>query len=223
MTQTTNYITTGGHVYIAAHNDDNLTKHIKGPNGTVIPLLIPKKWNEWDEDYVQQDGIVVAVPAHWTEENGEGEKRPAEVQIQPGDRIFTHHHLCHEDNGTLCNLDGISVWKLTYEQCYCVVAPDGTISKVLGRWVLLEPIEEKFETEAGVLIPRVQGIEKQTRYATVAHMSDRSKEELDMKPGDKVFIHNRATYKLKIDGKLYYRARIEDIYAVVDEEEMQLT
>lgn len=217
--QTNSYITTHGAVYIAAHNDDNLTKHIKGPNGTVIPLLIPKKWNEWDEDYVQQDGIAVAVPTRWTEENGEGEKRIADAQIQPGDRIFTHHHLCHEDNGTLCDIDGMAVWKLEYEQCYCIVSQDGEVQKVLGRWVLLEPIPEKFETEAGVMIPKINRPNKQAHYATVAHMSDRSKEELDMAPGDKVFIHNRATYKLKIDGKLYYRARIEDIYAVVKEEE----
>jgi len=219
MTQTTNYITTGGAVYIAAYNDDNLTKHIKGPNGTSIALLIPKKWNEWDEDYVQQDGIAVAVPTHYTEENGEGEKRVAEAQVQPGDRIFTHHHLCHEDNGTLCNLDGISVWKLTYEQCYCIVSPQGEVTKVLGRWVLLEPMPEKFETEAGVLIPKIHRPDKKTHYAKVAHMSDIAREELDMTEGDKVLIHNRATYRLKIDGKLFYRARIEDIYAVVNEEE----
>lgn len=215
----TNYITTGGNVYIAAHNDDNLTKHIKGPDGTTIALVIPKKWNEYDEDYVQQDGIVVAVPAHCTEENGEGEKRPAEVQIQPGDRIFTHHHLCHEDNGTLINLDGIAVWKLTYEQCYCVVSQEGEVIKVLGRWVLLEPIPEKWETETGVL--KTYRVDQKTHYAKVAYMSDRSREELNMVEGDTVFIHNRATYKLKINGKLFYRARIEDIYAVVNEEEVE--
>lgn len=216
--QESNYITTSGKVYIAAHNDDNLTKHIKGPDGTTIPLLIPKKWNEWDEDYVKQDGIVVAAPTQFTETDYEGRKHVRPVQLKPGDRIFTHHHLCHEDNGTLINLDGMAVWQLEYDQCYCVVSMEGDVQKVLGRWVLLEPIPEKWETSTGVL--KTYRVDKKTHYAKVAYMSDRSKDELDMKEGDTVFIHNRATYKMKIDGKLYYRARIEDIYAVVNEEEL---
>jgi co-chaperonin GroES (HSP10) len=212
--QTTNYITTGSRVYISAFKDEKRIKNIKGPDGP-IPLYIPGDWNEFDEDYVKQDGIAIAVPDKAMIPTDDGKKRQVPVQIAAGEKVYTHHHLCHEDNGTLIVLDnGLPVWSLEYDQCYCTVSAEGTI-KALGQWVLCEPIKDNWTTETGVY--KIHRVDKKKNYAIVRHISDLAKEELpELKEGDKVLIHERGGYVMKVEGKDYFRTRIKDIQAIME-------
>lgn len=210
MNEARKHVTCGGRVFVSATKDKKRTKILRGPEGERIELKIVGDQREYHEDIITQDGTVVAVPERIPS------KRP--VEIKPGDHVYTHHFLTHDDNSTLIEYEGEPVYMLSYDQIYAVVE-DGQITKVLGQWVLAKPVEEKSEpTASGIYTKAVTGEEQ--NYAIITHMSEQAKEELDMKVGDKVYCHKRATYKIEIEGEIYYRMRILDIWAVIEEEEL---
>lgn len=214
MTEAKEHVTCGGRVFISAIKDKKRKRFLTGPEGEKIELIMVGDQREYDEDIITQDGIIVAVPKYV--------KGVSEIEIKPGDHVYGHHFMTHDDNtANGIEYNGDQVYILEYDQIY-VLMKDGEIDKVLGQWVLGEPVEiDTKPSESGLYSKPFGGHEK--NYAVVTHVSKWAFEETGLQPGDKVYIHERARYKIEIEGKLYYRMRFKDIYAKVEEELCQET
>ena len=87
----------------------------------------------------------------------------------------------------------------------------GAIQPLAG-WSLLEPIEEE-EVQESEIIEVVKLTEKPTTRGKVAFTSS-GIEALGLEVGDVVGFKENRDYRIKIDGKEYYRTRLEDLMYV---------
>ena len=83
------------------------------------------------------------------------------------------------------------------------------LSSLLRSWSLLEPVEEE-EVQESEIIEVVKLNETLPTRGRVAFTSS-GIEEVGLKVGDVVGFKENRDYRIKIDGKEYYRTRIEDL------------
>lgn len=163
-------------------------------------------------------------------ENGEFENRVTEgpvvcspfkidTGVEPGDTLYFHHLvvmqggqvLTGDDNHYLvrCNKEALSNQAIAYKS-----QKDGVIRPLFG-WSLLEPVEEEEEESSSGLI-QVKLNEKLPTSGRVAFASEEL-DELGVGVGDIVGFKQNRDYRIKIDGKEYYRTRTEDLLYVKEE------
>ena len=163
-------------------------------------------------------------------ENGEFENRVTEgpvvcspfkidTGVEPGDTLYFHHLvvmqggqvLTGDDNHYIvkCSKEALSNQAIAYKS-----QKDGVIRPLFG-WSLLEPIEEK-EESLSELIENVTLREKLPTSGRVAFASEEL-DELGVGVGDVVGFKENRDYRIKIDGKEYYRTRTEDLLYVKEE------
>ena len=85
----------------------------------------------------------------------------------------------------------------------------------LYGWSLLEPVEEEDKTKSDV-VEIVQP--KKASYKRSCRFTSSGIEEIGLKVGDVVGFKENRDYRIKIDGKEYYRTRIEDLLYVENNE-----
>ena len=140
--------------------------------------------------------------------------------VKKGDTLYFHHlvvvnegqALTGEDNHYLVRYDDkhtINNQAIAYK-----CQETGEI-KPLAGWSLLEPVEQNSELSSD-LIEIVSLKEKLPTQGRVAFMAEWI-EELGLKVGDVVGFKENRDYRIKIDGKEYYRTRAEDLMYVVEE------
>ena len=163
-------------------------------------------------------------------ENGEFENRVTEgpvvcspfkidTGVEPGDTLYFHHLvvmqggqvLTGDDNHYIvkCSKEALSNQAIAYKS-----QKDGVIRPLFG-WSLLEPVEEK-EESLSELIENVTLREKLPTSGRVAFASEEL-DELGVGVGDVVGFKENRDYRIKIDGKEYYRTRTEDLLYVKEE------
>lgn len=160
-------------------------------------------------------------------ENGEFENRVTEgpvvcspfkidTGVEPGDTLYFHHLvvmqggqvLTGDDNHYIvkCSKEALSNQAIAYKS-----QKDGVIRPLFG-WSLLEPVEEE-EESLSELIETVTLREKLPTSGRVAFAS-KELDELGVGVGDVVGFKENRDYRIKIDGKEYYRTRTEDLLYV---------
>tara|TARA_Y100000592_G_C5367072_1_gene266599 strand:- start:370 stop:861 length:492 start_codon:yes stop_codon:yes gene_type:complete len=155
-------------------------------------------------NYRVTEGPVVASPFKY------------DTGVRVGDTLYFHHLVVMQGGQVLTGVDDHYIVKYNPEaisnQAIAYKCQDTGEIKPLTGWSLLEPVEEEDKTKSDV-IEIVQLKEKLPTKGRVAFTSS-GIEEIGLKVGDIVGFKENRDYRIKIDGKEYYRTRIEDLLYV---------
>jgi len=165
-----------------------------------LELYIDTRFNEFENRITE--GPVVAIPFKY------------DTGVEVGDTLYFHHlvvvnggqPLTGEDDHYLVRYDAdvtINNQAIAYKS-----AKTGDIHPLAG-WSLLEGVEEE-EEQLSDIIEVVKLKEKPVTKGMVAFQAPWV-EELGLKVGDVVGFKKNRDYRIKIDGKEYYRTRSEDL------------
>lgn len=168
-----------------------------------LELYIDTRFNEFENRITE--GPVVAVPFKY--DHG----------VEVGDTLYFHHLVVVNDGQPLTGEDDHYV--VRYDPNHTInnqaiaykSAKTGRLHPLAG-WSLLERVEEKQEEESSVL-DVIRFKEKPVTKGVVSFKAAWL-EELGVKPGDVVGFKENRDYRIKIDGKEYYRTRAEDLMYV---------
>lgn len=160
-------------------------------------------------NYRVTEGPVVASPFRF------------QTGVRPGDTLYFHHLVVMQGGQVLTGDDSHYIVKYAEEalsnQAIAYKCQDTGEIKPLFGWSLLEPVEEEEEEFPSDLVEMVQLAEKLPTKGRVAFNSDQLA-EIGVKVGDVVGFKENRDYRIKIDGKEYYRTRVEDLLYVEEEE-----
>ena len=165
-----------------------------------LELYIDARFNEFENRV--KEGPVVAVPFKY------------ETGVKPGDTLYFHHLVVINEGQLLTGND--NHYLVRYDQDHAINnqaiafkdSDTGAIQPLAG-WSLLEPVEEE-EIQESDIIEVVKLKQKPTTKGRVAFTSS-GVEEIGLEVGDVVGFKKNMDYRIKIDGKEYYRTRIEDL------------
>tara|TARA_B100001093_G_scaffold170901_1_gene163799 strand:+ start:783 stop:1367 length:585 start_codon:yes stop_codon:yes gene_type:complete len=165
-----------------------------------LELYIDARFNEFENRVTE--GPVVAVPFKY------------ETGVKPGDTLYFHHLVVINEGQLLTGND--NHYLVRYDQDHAINnqaiafkdSDTGAIQPLAG-WSLLEPVEEE-EIQESDIIEVVKLKQKPTTKGRVAFTSS-GVEEIGLEVGDVVGFKKNMDYRIKIDGKEYYRTRIEDL------------
>lgn len=168
-----------------------------------LELYIDTRFNEFENRITE--GPVVAIPFKY------------DTGVEVGDTLYFHHlvvinggqPLTGEDDHYLVRYDPehtINNQAIAYKS-----AKTGDIHPLAG-WSLLEGVEEE-EEQLSDIIEVVKLKEKPVTKGMVAFQAPWV-EELGLEIGDVVGFKKNMDYRIKIDGKEYYRTRAEDLMYV---------
>ena len=168
-----------------------------------LELYIDTRFNEFENRTTE--GPVVAVPFKY--DHG----------VEVGDTLYFHHLVVVNDGQPLTGEDDHYV--VRYDPNHTInnqaiaykSAKTGRLHPLAG-WSLLERVEEKQEEESSVL--DVIRLKEKPVTKGVVSFKAAWLEELGVKPGDVVGFKENRDYRIKIDGKEYYRTRAEDLMYV---------
>lgn len=174
-----------------------------------LELYIDSKHDDMGEfNYRVTEGPVVAAPFKY------------DTGVRVGDTLYFHHLVVMQGGQVLTGVDDHYIVKYNPEaisnQAIAYKCQDTGEIKPLTGWSLLEPVEEEDKTKSDV-IEIVQLKEKLPTKGRVAFTSS-GIEEIGLKVGDVVGFKENRDYRIKIDGKEYYRTRIEDLLYVENDE-----
>lgn len=168
-----------------------------------LELYIDNRFNEFENRITE--GPVVAVPFKY------------ETGVEVGDTLYFHHlvvvndgqPLTGEDDHYLVRFDPehtINNQAIAYKS-----ARSGEIHPLAG-WSLLESVEEEEEEQSGVI--EIVRLKKSPVTKGAVAFKAPWVDELGLKVGDVVGFKENRDYRIKIDGKEYYRTRAEDLMYV---------
>jgi|TARA_Y100000015_G_scaffold28991_2_gene28274 co-chaperonin GroES (HSP10) len=181
-----------------------------------------------NDTIVTDSGLELYVD-HKLNENGEFENRVTEgpvvcspfkidTGVKPGDTLYFHHLVVMQGGQVLTGDDKHYIVKCSKEalsnQAIAYKDQDTEEIKPLFGWSLLEPVEE--EEFPSDLIEMVSLQEKLPTKGRVAFYSDEL-DDIGVEVGAVVGFKENRDYRIKIDGKEYYRTRIEDLLYVEEE------
>jgi len=175
-----------------------------------LELYIDSKHDDMGEfNYRVTEGPVVAAPFKF------------QTGVRPGDTLYFHHLVVMQGGQVLTGVDDHYIVKYNEEaisnQAIAYKCQDTGEIRPLFGWSLLEPVEEEEEKFPSDLVEMVQLEEKLPTKGRVAFNSDQLA-EIGVKVGDVVGFKENRDYRIKIDGKEYYRTRVEDLLYVEEEE-----
>ena len=169
-----------------------------------LELYVDNKYNEFQHRVTE--GPIVSVPAKY------------DTGAQPGDTLYFHHLVVVNEGQPLTGVEdhylvhyhpsqAVSSQAIAYKDS------NGEIH-MLSNWTLLEEVEEEKKPESDAIeIVKLQ--EEKITKGRVAFPSSRI-EEIGVKVGDVVGIPVNRDYRITIDGKEYFRTRLDD-YLYVEE------
>ena len=165
-----------------------------------LELYIDTRFNEFENRITE--GPVVAVPFKY------------ETGVKPGDTLYFHHLVVINEGQPLTGDD--NHYLVRYDEDHAInnqaiAFKDSDTGDVhpLAGWSLLESVEEKKVQESEV-IEIIKLDEKLPTRGRVAFTSS-GIEAIGLKVGDVVGFKENRDYRITIDGKEYYRTRIEDL------------
>ena len=171
-----------------------------------LELYIDSKHDDMGEfNYRVTEGPVVASPFKY------------DTGVRVGDTLYFHHLVVMQGGQVLTGADDHYIVKYNEDaisnQAIAYKCQDTGEIRPLTGWSLLEPVEqEELKTKSDV-IEVVELKEKLPTKGRVAFTSSGIK-ELGLKVGDVVGFKENRDYRIEIDGKEYYRTRIEDLLYV---------
>lgn len=172
-----------------------------------LELYVDNRFNEFENRVTE--GPVVAAPFKY------------DTGVEVGDNLYFHHLVVMGGDEAGQYLNGTeNTYIVKYDPDYAVnnqaiaykSQKDGEI-RCLAGWCLLEAVEEEEESS---IIEVVSLKEKLPTRGRVVYMCSEA-EHLDIESGDVVGFKENRDYRIKIDGKEYYRTRAEDLMYAVQE------
>lgn len=168
-----------------------------------LELYIDTKFDEFENRITE--GPVVASPFKY------------DTGVEVGDTLYFHHHVVINDGQPLTGEDNhfIVQYNPGYTAANQAIAykskKTGEVRPLAG-WSLLEGVEEPKEEESSIIevVKLSEDPVTKGRVAFEAPWVD----ELGLKIGDVVGFKENRDYRIKIDGKEYYRTRTEDLLYV---------
>ena len=169
-----------------------------------LELYIDNRFNEFEHRVTE--GPVVCSPLKYN------------TGVEEGDTLYFHHLVVINEGQVLTGND--NHYLVRYDPNHTInnqaiaykSKKTGEVKPLMG-WALLEFTEqEELETKSD-LIEVVDLSEKLPTKGRIAFDSPWL-EELGVKSGDVVGFKQNRDYRIKIDGKEYYRTRAEDLYGV---------
>jgi len=171
-----------------------------------IELYINTDYEGGEFKYRVTDGPVIATPAKY--------KTPVKV----GDTLYFHHLVVMQGGQKITGLE--NSYFVTYNpenavnnQAIAYKNKKGKIEPLNG-WSLLLPVEEE-EDENGLI--EVVSLKENLPTKGVVAFDSKELKALGVKKGDVVGFKENRDYRIKIDGKEYFRTRIIDLMYVEEE------
>lgn len=164
-------------------------------------------YNPHHKDNVVQDGIVHSV---CTRAKDSYFFKELDIEIAPGDHIYTHHFLTDSDNEREFN--GKTYYEIRYENLYCKVIGEEII--MLNEWNFITPIPESIsQSESGIILEFAQ--KNKLRIGKVNHLS-KSLYKKGVNIGDTICFKQGREYEIIVEGNTYYRINSNDIIYKLD-------
>lgn len=171
-----------------------------------LELYIDNRFNEFENRV--NEGTVVAVP--FKHDTG----------VSEGDTLYFHHHVVINDGQPLTGKDDHYVVVYNHgaeqpmaSQAFAFKNKDGEIH-LLSGWCLLEEVDEEKADGEESIIQTVSLNESPKLRGRVAFITGEWMTDLGLEVGDIVGFQKNRDYRLKVDGKEYYRVRAEDLLYV---------
>ena len=165
-----------------------------------LELYVDNRFNEFENRITE--GPVVAVPFKY------------DTGVKPGDTLYFHHLVVVNEGQPLTGDD--NHYLVRYDEDHtinnqAIAFKDSSTGNVhpLAGWSLLEAIEEE-EVQESKIIEVVKLSEKLPTRGRVAFSSS-GIEEVGLSVRDVVGFKENRDYRITIDGKEYYRTRVEDL------------
>ncbi len=185
------------YVYIETNKDRKST--IKYGD---MELYNDTSYNPLDKDNVVQDGFVLSVCQKAKDDYF---KHELKIEIEPGDKVYTHHFLTDPDNER--SLNGKKYYETKYEDLYCKIIGEDIV--MLNEWNFVTPVEKIPEvSETGIELDFTQ--KNQIRIGIINYTSE-SLINKGVRAGDKIFFKTGREYEIDVEGKTYYRINTRDI------------
>lgn len=165
-----------------------------------LELYVDNKFNEFQNRVTE--GPVVAVPFRYN------------TGVKPGDTLYFHHLVVINEGQPLTGDDNHYLVKYDEDHTInnqAIAFKDSDTGNVhpLAGWSLLEPLEEKKVKESEVI--EVVKFEKKLPTRGRVAFTSSGIEEVGLEVGDVVGFQKNMDYRITIEGKEYYRTRVEDL------------
>jgi len=165
-----------------------------------LELYVDNRFNEFENRITE--GPVVAVPFKY------------ETGVKPGDTLYFHHLVVINEGQPLTGDD--NHYLVRYDEDHAInnqaiAFKDSDTGDVhpLAGWSLLEAVEEE-EVQESEIIEVIKLDKKLPTRGRVAFSSS-GIEEIGLSVDDVVGFKENRDYRMTIDGKEYYRTRVEDL------------
>ena len=172
-----------------------------------LELYIDTRFEMGEFEYRITEGPVVAAPFKY------------DTGVEPGDTLYFHHLVVMQGGQPLTGDDDHYIVKYDPEainsQAIAFKSKETGKIKTLGGWTLLEAVEEEEEVTSD-LIETVTLKEKLPTKGRLVYGNEET-EYMGLNPGDVVRFAKNRDYRIKIEGKEYYRTRAEDLLYVEEE------
>jgi len=166
-----------------------------------LKLYIDTKFNEFENRTTE--GEILATPLKY------------DTGAEVGDVLYFHHHVVINGGSPLNKQDKQYVVNYDEEhasqnQAIAYKSKKDNRLYPLKGWSLLEPFEESDDRSDDVLIEVVKLEESPTTRGVVSLPSEDLK-EIGVEEGDVVGFKKNRDYRIKIDGKDYYRVAVSEL------------
>tara|TARA_R110002072_G_scaffold1757_3_gene14450 strand:+ start:1008 stop:1592 length:585 start_codon:yes stop_codon:yes gene_type:complete len=165
-----------------------------------LELYVDNRFNEFENRITE--GPVVAVPFKY------------ETGVKPGDTLYFHHLVVINEGQPLTGDD--NHYLVRYDEDHAInnqaiAFKDSDTGDVhpLAGWSLLEAIEEETVQESSII--EVVKLEKKLPTRGRVAFTSSGIEKIGLSVGDVVGFKENRDYRITIDGKEYYRTRVEDL------------
>lgn len=194
-----------------------------------LDLFVVELEKQINDTIKTESGLEIYIDTRF--ENGEFNNRVTEgpvvcspikydTGVKKGDTLYFHHLVVLNEGQKLTGVDKHFIVKYDdvhtlNNQAIAYKCKDTNEIKPLAGWTLLESVEEQDKLESEI-IELVSLKEKDVTKGRVAFTADWIK-ELGLEVDDIVGFKKNRDYRIKIDGKEYYRTRAEDLMYVIEE------
>jgi len=178
--------------------DKTLQDTIKTESG--LELYVDTKYNEFD--HRTTEGKILATPAKY------------DTGAKAGDIVYFHHHVVVNGGSPLCKEDNQYVVNYNDEHAaanQAIAYKDSSTGKIhpIKGWSLLEPAPEDDSGPEGLI--EVVSLKESPVTTGVVSFDTPELEELGVSHGDVVGFKKNRDYRIKIDGKEYYRVAVTEL------------
>jgi co-chaperonin GroES (HSP10) len=165
-----------------------------------LKLYVDTKYNEFD--HRTTEGKVLATPIKF------------DTGVNSGDTLYFHHHVVINGGSPLNKKDKQYVVNYNEEhaaQNQAIAYKDGDKGDVhpLYGWALLEPVKESPEGPEEKI--ELIKLEESPVTQGVVSFSTQELDEIGVSNGDVVGFKKNRDYRIKIDGKEYYRVAVSEL------------